>query len=234
MSPVIYVGAAIAAVALLFALRGWFLFTFRWNINVYAFMQQLEKLIMANNIDRAIKICNAEPIALLPKVIKSLLTRANRAYALLLTHEQAMAELRATVATYRTFGTAMFVAFMFALSILALGLGQGLEGQELQILQGCMVAAAAGIALTWFNQMRVNRHVHVIGAASLEIRDMLYKRGNYKPPQYEPVEMTDEEIAEWRRSMDYVESEAVKVGPGTAADLHDSMVNRRTGALPPL
>jgi biopolymer transport protein ExbB/TolQ len=51
---------------------------FRANINGTAFMAQIQKLIMANNIDRAIKLCNAEPNAALPRVLKAGLTRANR------------------------------------------------------------------------------------------------------------------------------------------------------------
>jgi len=34
--------------------------------------------VMANNIDRAIKLCNAQPSAALPRVIKAGLTRANK------------------------------------------------------------------------------------------------------------------------------------------------------------
>ena len=51
---------------------------FRANINGTAFMGQVQKLIMAHNIDRAIKLCNAEPNAALPRVLKAGLTRANR------------------------------------------------------------------------------------------------------------------------------------------------------------
>jgi biopolymer transport protein ExbB/TolQ len=51
---------------------------FRYNINGAAFMAQVQKLVMANNIDRAIKLCNAAPTAALPKVIKAGLTRANK------------------------------------------------------------------------------------------------------------------------------------------------------------
>jgi len=51
---------------------------FRYNINASAFMAQIQKLVMANNIDRAIKLCNAAPSALLPRVIKAGLTRANK------------------------------------------------------------------------------------------------------------------------------------------------------------
>ncbi len=54
-----------------------FLF-FKFNINGVAFMGQIQKLVMANNIDRAIKLCNAAPNAALPKVIKAGLTRANK------------------------------------------------------------------------------------------------------------------------------------------------------------
>jgi biopolymer transport protein ExbB/TolQ len=51
---------------------------FRYNINATQFMAQVQKLVMANNIDRAIKLCNAAPAAALPKVIKAGLTRANK------------------------------------------------------------------------------------------------------------------------------------------------------------
>jgi biopolymer transport protein ExbB/TolQ len=54
-----------------------FLF-FKYNINANAFMGQIQKLVMSNNIDRAIKLCNAAPNAALPKVIKAGLTRANK------------------------------------------------------------------------------------------------------------------------------------------------------------
>lgn len=54
-----------------------FLF-FKYNLNANQFMAQINKLVMANNIDRAIKLCNAAAPAALPKVIKAGLTRANK------------------------------------------------------------------------------------------------------------------------------------------------------------
>jgi biopolymer transport protein ExbB len=50
----------------------------RANINATGFMAQIQKLIMANNIDRAIKVCNGHPTAALPRVVKAGLTRASR------------------------------------------------------------------------------------------------------------------------------------------------------------
>ncbi len=51
---------------------------FRYNINAPQFWAQIQKLVMANNIDRAIKLCNAAPAAALPRVLKAGLMRANK------------------------------------------------------------------------------------------------------------------------------------------------------------
>lgn len=74
MWPILVCGV----IAMAIAFERLFLIVFRANINATAFMAQIQKLIMANNIDRAIKLCNAEPHAALPKVVKAGLTRANR------------------------------------------------------------------------------------------------------------------------------------------------------------
>lgn len=68
----------VAVFAMAIAFERLFYILFRANINSTAFMAQIQKLIMANNIDRAIKLCNAEPHAALPRVVKAGLTRANR------------------------------------------------------------------------------------------------------------------------------------------------------------
>ena len=55
-----------------------FMLYFRYNMNAHHFMAQIQKLILTNNIDRAIKLCNAAQQAALPRVIKAGLTRANK------------------------------------------------------------------------------------------------------------------------------------------------------------
>jgi biopolymer transport protein ExbB len=74
MFPIAFLSFLAVAVAVE---RVIFLF-FRYNINGTAFMAQIQKLVMANNIDRAIKLCNAAPNAALPRIVKSGLTRANK------------------------------------------------------------------------------------------------------------------------------------------------------------
>ncbi len=76
--PFMYVILAVGVFAMAIAFERLFYIVFRANINATAFMAQIQKLIMANNIDRAIKLCNAEPHAALPRVVKAGLTRANR------------------------------------------------------------------------------------------------------------------------------------------------------------
>lgn len=57
--------------------RFYFLF-FKHNINAHAFMAQIQKFVMANEIDRAIRLCNAAPTKALPHIVKAGLARADR------------------------------------------------------------------------------------------------------------------------------------------------------------
>ncbi len=51
---------------------------FRLSLDSKAFMLQVQKLIMSNNIDRAIKLCASATQAALAHVVRAGLTRANR------------------------------------------------------------------------------------------------------------------------------------------------------------
>jgi len=54
-----------------------FLF-FKFNTNGANLMKQIQKLVMANNIDKAIKLCTAAGDAALANVMKAGLSRVNR------------------------------------------------------------------------------------------------------------------------------------------------------------
>lgn len=51
---------------------------FRYNLNAPPFMEQVTKLVLTGNVDRAVKLCSAAPNAPLAKVVRAGLTRANR------------------------------------------------------------------------------------------------------------------------------------------------------------
>jgi biopolymer transport protein ExbB len=76
--PFLYVNLLMLAWGLAIIIERIIFIFFRYNVNADAFMAQVQKLVMANNIERAIKLCNAAPSAALPKVVKAGLTRANR------------------------------------------------------------------------------------------------------------------------------------------------------------
>ncbi len=76
--PFMYIILVVSVIAMATVIERGYMILFRYNLNGAAFMAQVQKLIMANNIDRAIKLCNAESNAALTKVLKAGLTRANR------------------------------------------------------------------------------------------------------------------------------------------------------------
>ncbi|HET6413702.1 MAG TPA: MotA/TolQ/ExbB proton channel family protein [Anaeromyxobacter sp.] len=51
---------------------------FRLNVNAAPFMEQIQKLVLSGNVDRAIKLCGAAPDAALSRVVRAGLTRANK------------------------------------------------------------------------------------------------------------------------------------------------------------
>jgi biopolymer transport protein ExbB len=51
---------------------------FRLNLNAGPFMEQIQKLIMSGNVDRAVKLCGAAPEAALSRVVRAGLTRAGK------------------------------------------------------------------------------------------------------------------------------------------------------------
>ncbi|MBI4406053.1 MAG: MotA/TolQ/ExbB proton channel family protein [Deltaproteobacteria bacterium] len=66
----------VAVMGTAIAIERWVAVQFRYSVNSRAFMAKLKKYILSDNIDRAISLCNSRSQALLPKVLKSGLTRA--------------------------------------------------------------------------------------------------------------------------------------------------------------
>jgi biopolymer transport protein ExbB len=66
----------VAVLATAISIERWIRIQFQYSVNSRAFMAKLRKYILSDNIDRAISLCNSKSHALLPKVLKSGLTRA--------------------------------------------------------------------------------------------------------------------------------------------------------------
>jgi biopolymer transport protein ExbB len=76
--PFMYVNLLSSATALAVIIERTYSLNFRLNLNGGPFMEQITKLVLTGNIDRAIKLCGAAPNSALAKVVKAGLSRANR------------------------------------------------------------------------------------------------------------------------------------------------------------
>jgi biopolymer transport protein ExbB/TolQ len=73
-----YAIAAVVVIGLVLTAERFYYIYIVCNINTEAFTSQIQKLVAANNIERAIKLCNAAPTAALPKVIRAGLAAAGK------------------------------------------------------------------------------------------------------------------------------------------------------------
>ena len=117
----------VGGVAVALAVARNIFFVFMMKINAAMLTAQLEKLILANNIDRAIKLCNAVPGKLYSKgalaLLKAYQEGTHGAKALRQVFEEAIVGHKKRIALGRVVG---IVAFLVA----AAGLGYGVINAE--------------------------------------------------------------------------------------------------------
>jgi len=76
--PFMFVNVVTSAVAIAIIVERIVVLAFKLNLNAAPFMEQVQKLVLSGNVDRAVKLCGAAPNAALSRVIRAGLTRANR------------------------------------------------------------------------------------------------------------------------------------------------------------
>ena len=76
--PAMWFNVAVSAVAVAVIIERIVVLAFGLNLNAGPFMEQIQKLVLSGNVDRAVKLCGAVPNAALSRVIRAGLTRANR------------------------------------------------------------------------------------------------------------------------------------------------------------
>jgi len=77
----LYINIVVAISTILLIIERTYRLYIQYNINGRGFLEQVEKLILANNLERAIKQCNSAPTAILPKIIKAGLLAAHKGRA---------------------------------------------------------------------------------------------------------------------------------------------------------
>lgn len=76
--PVMFVNLMVAAVAMAIVIERFAVLAFKLNLNAGPFMDQIQKLVLSGNVDKAVKLCGAAPNAALSRVVRAGLTRASK------------------------------------------------------------------------------------------------------------------------------------------------------------
>ena len=79
--PFMFVNLIASAVAMAIIVERTAALAFRLNVNAKPFMEQIEKLVLTRNPERAMKLCGAAPHAALSRVVRAGLARASRGEA---------------------------------------------------------------------------------------------------------------------------------------------------------
>lgn len=73
----IFVNVAVSVVSVAVIVERVYRIYFVYSIAAEPFLDQIEKLIRTNNIDRAIRACNSAPAAAVPRIVRAALMRAH-------------------------------------------------------------------------------------------------------------------------------------------------------------
>jgi hypothetical protein len=208
------------------------------NINTRGFYRQIKKLIRANNIDRAIKLCNAEPNAIAPRLFKSVLTRANRSIGeRTMTAQGALYEAeRKNLAKRYGYGAFLLYSATFLLATAAVVLPNGLHPWPLIVV---VLSMLLGVYVLY----KSNRIIRDAVVYFDRVFTLLAARQGVALAQETPrKELTNEQVTTWRKAMDefteYVKELRERGGKFTKDEmpahvLYTKVADPETGMLNP-
>lgn len=179
------------------------------KINEMAFFAAIRKLIQANNVDRAIKLCNAEPNTWFAQSLKHMLTRANRIFELELSFHEALFVLRGHRVDMLWPSLGMVATTGLVYMVLAT-MPEGVTPMVEWPLEGSEPAIAILLAIgAWGIELSGNRHLQRCELHLVEARTLLYNRKEKHPPMVDDMtDMTEEQIVLWRERMEQLIAEA--------------------------
>lgn len=188
---------------------------FRVTIDPETFSEQLEKLIKANNIDRAIKLCNSVPNAFAAIWMKRLLVLADRPQELELAFQEVNLLAQRQIRRKNRGGLIENLILMVIwITMFATILVSSQYGWISTICIGVtilmnMLSSAIGLVMS----QRLEQNILVAG----RLKNLLLRKAGYIPPQHRPIPMTEAEVAQWREEMDAFNQEIMEARK-TAAD----------------
>ena len=192
----------------------------RTKIQIATFYEMIEKLVLANNIDRAIKLCNSVPDALAAKTMKRLLLLANRPHELELCFQEVLLEY--SMGSYKkkvltvelASNTVTLLSWIVMLVTIMI-----YEHDWFTTI--CIGGTACCFLVTMSILNSLKQNLTEIMTYSLRLKNLLLNKAGYVPPQYRSVPMTETEITQWRERMEqFNESTASARAAGETRPAH--------------
>jgi biopolymer transport protein ExbB/TolQ len=148
MWPILLCGLFAAAICV----ERLFFVVFRAHINAAVFMSRIQKLVVAGNLDSAVKMCNAEPHAALPRVVKAGLMRAHLTeHDIQSAVDEALLEVSPLVSRRTPYLTMLAnVATLLGLLGTIVGLIVAFQAVSEQSAEAKQVTLATGIAIAMY------------------------------------------------------------------------------------
>lgn len=125
----------------------------RVNLNAEAFTHQIKKLVAAQNTERAIKLCNAAPLATIAKITRALLEQKQKGASAEELRQSRETHLKA--ATIESAKGAMLTNLAFVLCLVALATPSRETGIALvpSLIGPLAISAVAGLLVLGFRGM---------------------------------------------------------------------------------
>ncbi|HBK35041.1 hypothetical protein A2239_00040 [Candidatus Uhrbacteria bacterium RIFOXYA2_FULL_40_9] len=208
--------------------------SYRRCINTDGFFGLIQKLVMANNIDRAIKLCNYKPKTFVANMIKHLLVHANRVHEIDLCCEEAQMTLKALNPLKDTLGwSGLLVAFFTQLIFLANV--TNLFSYKYSWIIFVVTILSNVVSMYIYRKIKHNIDSGLIYI--IQLRNLLLARRHMVLKHRQPRMMTAEEVKEWRARMDAFTKEMAETPKTQRAHSVEEEYRRRAdddGVLPEL
>jgi hypothetical protein len=213
--------------------------TVRTQVDPILFTSKIQKLVLSNHVDKAIKLCNSKPHAMFPNAVKPLLIRANRPHELHLFFEEGLFHIEKMGRISRGTWVHRLVGLIgtLSLTVSVYVLGTDYDSTLIGIFLGVYVLLTSVLYALF---ILVDTHIVESKLCLVKIRNQLYARSNIVPASHTPrpeSALSAEQLAAWKASLEALNEEyhrTRKVDPGKSPQTEYDKQAQPDGVLPPL
>lgn len=206
-------------------------------IDAKAFSTTISHLIMHNQCDRALHLCDQFKHVPLCHAIKGLILRVNRSYSLELAYHEGILVLRNFGAKDTYARRQIHITHTITLLLTVFTTYRLADPGVIRTLIPWFCGLVISQLMGWMVLWSVSKHLRDAQQCLLEVRNLIYGRANYVPPPFRPRTMTAEELRDWSMHMATFETKtAERKQAGEKIDTPEEYDRQAgpDGILPPL